>query len=93
MDRDHVQPMLPKRLQYRGDLGREHGHVAGHGRLRVGADERGPGVQAHARVDDGPHLAHVQVVTANRDFVNGAGLFALRADDLRERRRIESGGG
>src|SRR5215475_9344574 len=48
----YVEVILAQRLQHRSYFAFEHGHIAGDRGIFLGADESGPGVEAHARVDD-----------------------------------------
>jgi hypothetical protein len=70
---DDVQPIRTKCFEHRSDFPGKHRDIARHLRVCVVSKERRPGVQSHARVDDGPHLLHSEIVPADRDFVHGTG--------------------
>ena len=84
VDRDDVQPVRAERLQNRRHLVRQHRDVAGDRGVGVGAEERRPGVQAHARVDRRAHFLQLEIVAADRDLVDRAVLLALMPDDFRD---------
>ena len=93
-----IDAVLAQRLEHRLDFVRQHGHIAGDGGVLIRADKRRPGVQPHSRVDRRAHFRELQIVAADRDLVDGAGLLSLSADNLRElrgieRRRRSTGGG
>jgi hypothetical protein len=71
------------------DFGVFHGDVAGDLRVGVIAGEGGPGVEAHAGVDERAILVDVEVVAADGEFVDGTEFFAGTADDFVESRGIK----
>src|SRR5207249_10575985 len=85
-------PARTQRFEHRRHLSIEHRDVAGDDGVRVVAVERGPGIESHAGVDRRAHLLERNVWTADRDFVHGAVLLAVVADDLRQGRAYESAG-
>src|SRR6266700_4066478 len=89
MNGDHVQTVGAERLHYRRYLILQHRHVAGDCRALVAADDRRPGIEAHAGVDRRPHLAHRNIVTAYRDLMDRTDLFQRAADDARQLCRIQ----
>ena len=82
MNRDHLDTVLAKRLQNRGDFAFEHSYIACDNSILLRADERGPGVQTHPGVDGGAVLFHPEVVAPHGDFVDRAGLLTFVPHDL-----------
>src|SRR5262249_58188203 len=78
-----------ERLQYGRHFVRKHGDITGDLRIRIGTEERRPGVEAHASIDRGAHFLQVDIVAANRDLVDLTVLLALVPDQLRDLRGID----
>src|SRR5262249_34541908 len=82
MNGHHIESVLPERLQYGRDLIADHGNVTGDRGVLIGPDESRPGVEPHARVDGRAHFSELQIVAADRDFVDRPVLLPFGTDDL-----------
>ena len=76
------RPLRAQSLQNRRHLIRQHGDVASDLSICICAEEGRPSVQAHAGVDCRTHFFQVDIIAADRDFVDLAVLLALMADQF-----------
>ena len=87
VDSDDVEAVRAESIDDGVDLGILHGDVASDLRVGVVAGEGGPGVKAHADVDESAIFVDVEVVAADGEFIDKAKSFAGTADNF-----VESGG-
>ena len=59
---DNVETVFAQHLQNGSDLVIEHRYVARNDGVFLRAGECGPGIQSHARIDDGAMFFHAQVI-------------------------------
>ena len=90
VNRDHLKPICPQRLENRRDFRFQHGDVACDGSVafRCG-NERRPSVQAHTRIDRRAHFGHLEIIPSDRDLVHRTRLFTHVTDNLSKLCRIE----
>src|SRR5438552_2835694 len=82
VDRHDIESMRPKRLECGSHFTLQHGNVARHRSIIVGPNKRRPGVETHSSIDCGSHFLDVEVVPAQRDFVDRPSPLTRMADNL-----------